>query len=125
MLKKLTVAITMLISTSVVAQEFSLTGTVKDEKGLALAGASVQIENSSRVTVTDEFGKFKLDRLASGDYSLRIRFLGYADKTESISLNENLKIEISLAESVQLTDEVIVYATRANEKTPTTFTNVS
>lgn len=116
----------MLISTSVVAQEFSLSGTVKDVKNRqVLAGASVQLENSSRVTVTDEFGRFKFDKLSSGEYSVWIRFLGYADKVEKISLSENRTVEISLEESVQLTDEVIVYATRANEKTPTTFTNVS
>lgn len=125
MLKVLTVAIAMLISTSVVSQVLSLSGKVKDEKGLTLAGASVQIENSSRVTVTDEFGKFRLDKLSAGEYSLRIRFLGFADKVEKISLNENQTVEITLEESVQLTDEVIVYATRANEKTPTTFTNIS
>jgi len=117
---------TMLLSTGVVAQEFSLSGTVKDEGSRqGLAGASVQIENSSRTTATNEFGRFRIEKLTPGEYTLKIRFLGYADKTERISLNGNVTVEIALEESAQLTDEVIVYATRANEKTPTTFTNVS
>src|SRR5689334_5828222 len=125
MLKSLTVAITMLVSTGVVAQQFSISGTVRDEKNQALAGASVQVENSSRATATDEFGKFRLEKLSPGEYSLRIRFLGYEDRVEKLQVSQNAEVEIALTESVQLTDEVIVYATRANEKTPTTFTNVS
>ncbi len=116
----------MLISTSVVAQEFSLSGRVKDEKnGQMLAGASVQIKNSSRATVADEFGRFRIEKLPPGEHTLKIRFLGYKDHEEKISLNEDRVLEITLKESAQLTDEVIVYATRANEKTPSTFTNVT
>lgn len=115
----------MLMTACVFAQQYSLLGTVRDEKNQALAGASVQIENSSRTTATDEFGRFRLEKLTGGEYVLRIRFLGYEDKVENIQLNQDAVLEITLTESVQLTDEVIVYATRANEKTPTTFTNIS
>ncbi|MFZ2906637.1 MAG: TonB-dependent receptor [Cyclobacteriaceae bacterium] len=125
MLRVVTVTVTMLVSTWVVAQQFSVSGTVKDEKRQPLAGASVQIENSSVATMTDEFGRFRLEKLAGGEYSVRIRFLGYEDNVEKIQVTQDTRVEITLIESVQLTDEVIVYATRANEKTPTTFTNVS
>nr|HPH46832.1 TonB-dependent receptor [Chryseolinea sp.] len=54
-----------------------------------------------------------------------IRFIGYEEKREEILLSSNSDVNILLDESAQLTDEVMVYATRANEKTPTTFTNVS
>lgn len=125
MFNKLTVAITMLISTSVVAQEFSLSGMVKDEKNQVLAGASIQVVGTSRATATDEFGTFRIEKLAEGEYALRVRFLGYEDKLEKVQLTQHVALEITLKESVQLTDEVVVYATRANEKTPTTFTNIS
>ncbi|HEY3430465.1 MAG TPA: TonB-dependent receptor, partial [Cyclobacteriaceae bacterium] len=125
MLKVVTVTVAMLVSTWVVAQQYSISGTVRNEKHQALAGAFVQVENSSGTALTDEFGKFRLEKLPTGEYSLRIRFLGYEDKVEKLQLPQDVDVEITLAESVQLTDEVIVYATRANEKTPTTFTNVS
>ncbi|HEU5292346.1 MAG TPA: TonB-dependent receptor, partial [Cyclobacteriaceae bacterium] len=70
-------------------------------------------------------GNFRFEKLAAGEYSLRIHFLGYEDKVENVQLNQDTVFEIIMTESVQLTDEVIVYATRANEKTPTTFTNIS
>lgn len=124
MFKSVAIAGFMLLSTCALAQEFSISGTVKDGKtNQVLAGASVQLE--SQASITDAFGKFTFSKLPSGEYSLRVRFLGYEDKIEKISLSENTEVTISLDESAQLTDEVIVYATRANDKTPTTYTNVS
>jgi iron complex outermembrane receptor protein len=124
MFKSLMIAGTMLLSICVKAQEFSISGTVRDAKtNQALVGATVQTENAG--VLTDSFGKFVLRKLPSGDQTLLIRFLGYEDKSEKISLNENAEITISMIESARLTDEVIVSATRANGKTPTTFTNIS
>ncbi len=141
MFKSVSIAGVMLLSTCAMAQEFSLpvrpasrsrtegrqagiSGTVKDGKtNQVLVGASVQLENQG--LVTDAFGKFSFAKLSSGEYSLRVRFLGYEDKIEKISLTDNTDVTILLDESIQLTDEVIVYATRANDKTPTTYTNVS
>src|SRR6478609_9611215 len=126
MFKSIIVACTMLLSARVGAQEFSIAGTVKDGKSnQVLAGATVQLENSNRVDVTDAFGKFRIEKLSEGNYVLLIRFIGYEEKKEEVSVTSNSTLTILMDESVQLTDEVVVYATRANEKTPTTFTNVS
>jgi iron complex outermembrane recepter protein len=126
MFKSIIVACVMLLSARVAAQEFSIAGTVKDGKSnQVLAGATVQLENSNHVEVTDAFGKFQMEKLPEGNYVLLIRFIGYEEKKEEISVASNSIITILMDESVQLTDEVVVYATRANEKTPTTFTNVS
>ena len=116
----------MLLSARVAAQEFSIVGTVKDGKSnQVLAGASVQLENSNRAEVTDAFGKFQIGKLSEGKYVLIIRFIGYQEKREEVSLASNSILTILMDESAQLTDEVVVYATRANEKTPTTFTTIS
>jgi len=126
MFKSMIVAAAVLLSTHAIAQQFSITGTVKNGKSnQVLAGASVQLENQNRFAVTDEFGRFRIEKLPVGDYSMLIRFIGFQEKTENVSLTQNVNVTVTLDESVQLTDEVVVYATRANEKTPTTFTNVS
>ncbi len=133
MFKSIIVACAMLLPARVAAQEFSIAGTVKDGKSnQVLAGASVQLENlptgkagSNRAEVTDAFGKFQIGKLSEGKYVLIVRFIGYQEKREEISLTSNSDLTIAMDESVQITDEVVVYATRANEKTPTTFTNVS
>lgn len=115
----------MLLSAGAFAQQAFLAGTVKDAKNnQPLTGATVSIR-SGQVTVTDDFGKFRFDNLLPGDYSVTVTFLGYTDKSEKISLTENAEIVVLLEESFELTDELVVYATRASDKTPTTYTNVN
>jgi iron complex outermembrane receptor protein len=106
------------------ARSSGLNGTVKDEKGQPLAGATVQIKELSRATITDEFGAFSFPKVESGEYTLVVRFLGYVEKTQAVAVPSSA-ITIAMEESRRVTDEVVVYATRANEKTPTTYTNVS
>src|SRR6478609_2363831 len=119
MFKSMILATVVLLSMSARAQEFSITGSVRDGKGnQVLAGATVQLEGTSRIAVTDEYGRFRLDKLAAGDYSLIAKFLGFELKTEKVSVTANTELTVTLQESSQMTDEVVVYATRANEKTP-------
>jgi iron complex outermembrane receptor protein len=106
--------------------QFSVTGYVRDTKGnRALAGATVQDEGGKGSAVTDELGWFRLDKLSSGLHSLHIRFLGYTDKLEELDIQGDTHLEITLEETSTMTDEVVITATRANEKTPTTFMNIS
>lgn len=115
----------MLLSASVFAQQALVTGTVRDAKSnQVLPGATIRL-NAGLVTVTDEFGRFRFEKLSDGDYSVTVTFLGYQDKTESFSLTDRADVTVLLEESYQVTDEVIVYSTRANNKTPTTYTNVN
>lgn len=115
----------MLLSAGAFAQQAIITGTVKDARSnQALAGATVRL-NSGLITATDEFGNFRFDKLLPGDYSVEVTFLGYADRSEKVSLIESADIVVLLEESFELTDELVVYATRANDKTPTTYTNIS
>ncbi len=124
MLKLFLAATLMLLSLCANAQ-FSIQGVVYDAKtNHILVGAAVQIEGTNHFAVSDELGHFQFLQLSTGEYSLHVKFLGYAEKIESISLINDAFVDIKLAETFQITDEVVVYATRANETTPTTFTNV-
>lgn len=115
----------MLLSAGAFAQQAFITGTVKDAKNnQVLTGATVRL-GSGQVTVTDEFGKFRFDKLIPGEHTVTVTFLGYKDKTENISLSTQTDVIILLEESFQLTDELVVFATRANDRTPTTYTNVN
>lgn len=115
---------TMLLSASAFAQQSVVTGTVKDTvNNQVLPGATVRL--NGQATGTDEFGRFRFGNLSPGQYALTVAFLGYKDKTVTVLVEETTDVTAFLQESFQLTDEVVVYATRANDKTPTTFTNVS
>lgn len=124
MLRSFLVTILMVISLGASAQ-LSIRGVVRDAKTNAvLPGATVQLEGAERLSITDDTGHFLFDGLTPGTYSVRTKFIGYADKLETVNLQSNVELIFPLAESFQMTDEVIVYATRANDKTPTTYSTI-
>lgn len=123
MFKLYAVLAAMLLSASAFAQSV-ITGTVRDTtNNQPLPGATVKVNN--RTTATNESGKFRFDNLTPGTYALTVTFLGYKDRTVAVSVTDQTDIAVYLEESFQLTDELVVYATRANDKTPTTYTNVN
>lgn len=123
MFKLYVVLAAMLLSASAFAQSV-ITGTVRDTtNNQPLPGATVKVNN--RTTATNESGKFRFDNLTPGTYALTVTFLGYKDRTVAVSVTDQTDIAVYLEESFQLTDELVVYATRANDKTPTTYTNVN
>ena len=118
-------AVLWLWSLSSFAQH-SITGVILDAKdNRVLAGATIQVEGTNRLYVSDESGRFVINKLNDGAYVLRAKFLGYADKMENVSLYGDVELVIYLEEASVMTDEVVVLATRANDKTPTTYVNLS
>lgn len=126
MYKLIFVAAALLWTTGAYAQKFAIRGTIRDEQRKeALPGATVQIENSSHFAVADENGYFEIKGLSSGNYTVVVRFLGYAQKKERLTLESDVELSIAMEASSQMTEEVVVYAIRANDKIPTTFTHVN
>lgn len=118
-------AMLALLSWNAFAQ-FSINGTVRETKtNHPLANATVRLDGTNFITLSDDLGHFRFDDLQEGVYTVHVKFIGYTDKTENVELHSTVDVTLSLEENFQLTDEVVVYATRANEKTPTTFTNIS
>src|SRR5690606_15640591 len=106
-------------------QQFNVHGVIRVVKtGSALPGATVEVLDSRKYAIADEFGRFTIKQLPQGEHRLAIKFLGYVPKNESVVVDAEKTITIEMEESVQMTEEVIVYATRAHDKTPTTFTTV-
>ncbi len=122
---KLFMAACMLLSTSLLAQEYSLTGNIRDAKNQQkLIGATVRIAETNLGTTTDELGQFYFSALQPGQYTLLISYVGYQNKSEVVQLQQNANLSITLDEAIVIGDEVVVLATRADEKTPATFTNI-
>lgn len=105
--------------------QYSISGQVKDENGAPLPGATVVIKNSSIGVVSDIDGKFALKGISEGNYVLKVGFLGYVNVEKLVIVENDLTVDFQLNENVLMGEEVIVYATRANEKTPTTYSEVS
>jgi hypothetical protein len=70
---------------------YTISGTIKSDKGELLDAASVSytISDKKRGTVTDKDGEFTL-LLPGGNYSLEISCLGYQRKTVAVELKNNI-----------------------------------
>ena len=68
---------------TVFAQTGIVTGSVVDQTGLVLAGATVTLRGAGvpRTAYTDEQGNFELVGVAPGTYALTASLLGFSDAT--------------------------------------------
>ena len=86
------------------AAQQSITGTVTDNSGEPLIGASILVAGTTTGTVTDFDGTFTLN-VPEGSEELLVSYTGYA--TQTVPLTTATSYEINLAEGVQLNDVVV------------------
>ncbi|MBG0859414.1 MAG: TonB-dependent receptor [Bacteroidales bacterium] len=86
-------------------QQRKLTGTVLNERGEPLAGATVLIAGTTIGAITDASGKFSLD-VTDPNASVVISFVGYV--TQQIALAGRATIDISMVPAVESIQEVVV-----------------
>jgi type II secretory pathway component GspD/PulD (secretin) len=82
----------------------SLNGTVTDEKGEPVIGASVRVKGATIGTVTNIDGRFT-DKANKGDV-LNFSYIGYDEQSYTLGNRQN--INITLRESAETLDEVVV-----------------
>jgi len=100
------------------AQNKTISGTVSDEGGKGLFGATVSVKNTSVSTSTQPDGKFTLDLPANGKV-LVISFVGM--KTQEITIGDRTNFDITMAVNANaLTDVVVVGYGKASKVNLTT-----
>lgn len=105
--------------------QFKISGRVSEQNSMRpLSGASVRLKHSNGGTNTNSSGAYEL-RQKAGTYTLVISFVGFEPLEKNIELQEDLQLDFSLKPSSYLADEVIVMATRAGEKSASTYKNIS
>lgn len=112
MLKKhlLTPLLVLLFYCPYAQTKHTLSGYVKDKSnGETLIGANVVLEEQSTGTITNVYGFYSLT-LDQGLYTINYRFVGYETITKNIDLNENLRVDIELAEEGTELEAVVVSA---------------
>ena len=93
---------------SISAQNVTVSGTVTDDTGLEVIGATVIVAgDASRGTVTDFDGKYTLNNVPSNG-SLQISYVGMV--TQTIPVNGRTTIDVVLTSDSELLDEVVVTA---------------
>lgn len=103
----LSLGFVLCIWTNAFAQTSSLTGKVSSNQGEALPGVNILVKGTSNGTTTDLDGKFQLDQVSTTSV-LVFSAIGFV--TQEITVNNQMFLEITLAEDTKLLSEVVVAA---------------
>lgn len=125
-MRKITTYLLMLLLSTISLLSFAqktVSGRVTDdEDGKPLPGATIKA-GEIRGTSTDKDGHFILKNISENIDALDISYIGY--QTSKVALGTSNQLEIKLNKSTYQADEVIINATRVNDKTGMAYTNVS
>ncbi|RED25447.1 TonB-linked SusC/RagA family outer membrane protein [Flavobacterium cutihirudinis] len=94
----------LLFSVIAMAQDVTVNGTINDESGLPVPGATVLVKGTNKATASDFDGKFQINVPSNG--TLTISFVGFNTVTEAVS--GRTKLNIVLKAASQTLNEVVV-----------------
>lgn len=108
MIRKLLVTLLVALGTclSSPAQQHQVSGTVKDQAGKPIAGATILVRSSSAGTTSNGAGSYTVAVPAND--TLLVSFIGY--QPQQIAVGGKTRIDIVLKEDTQAIDDVIVVA---------------
>ncbi len=89
-------------------QRYTLSGTITDgSSNENLIGVTLIIPELRTGVTTNEYGFYSIT-LPEGEYEIRLTSLGFQDIVQTISLNQNLKINFQMSEEAEQLEEVVV-----------------
>lgn len=114
-LYKITIAFILIVlqgAVGVMAQGTSgkISGKITTSDGKPGAFVSVGLKGSSKGTVTDENGKYKIDGVKPGTYTLKVTFIGLApqEQTTTVASNQTVTVNFTLSENASQLNEVVI-----------------
>jgi len=96
--------VVLMLSSSLIFAQNNISGSVSDESGNPVPGATVVVEGTNTGVVTDFDGNYQID--ASAGDQLTFSSLGFASQT--ITVGNQSQINVTLMSSVDILDEVVV-----------------
>ncbi|MEL6306180.1 MAG: TonB-dependent receptor, partial [Bacteroidota bacterium] len=96
------------ISFSLAQQRYTLSGTVREaSSNETLIGVTIAIPELKTGATTNEYGFYSIT-LPEGEYRVIASYLGFADISQTISLNTNTKLDLKMTEETQELEEVVL-----------------
>ncbi|TDS12403.1 TonB-dependent receptor [Sphingobacterium paludis] len=112
MIKIVLAAMGLLCSMQVFAQQFVVSGVLRDSNtGETLIGAVVSVENGEPATSTNAYGFYSLT-LPAGKHRLLLSYVGYKTRVEELDLSSSKRLNAELTPLDNVLDEVVVSAKR-------------
>ncbi len=97
------------------SQNYSISGIIKEKKTGELAiGATIYIKELKKGTTTNNYGFFSIT-LPKGNYSLICMYLGYNTYSDSVVLDKNQTLDISLSQLGGDLQEIVVSGERPDQ----------
>lgn len=94
-----------LFAHQLMAQDISVSGNVKDEKGETLIGVSIQVKGTTIGNITDIDGNYTIPSVPANS-ELVFSYMGY--QTQTIAVKGKKVINVTLKEDSQALEEVVV-----------------
>lgn len=116
LLKPCLLLLIVFVTLTAQAQTSSLTGTVLDETGMPLPGASIQIKSINKSTTTDASGKYRLSGLPNGAATVIASYIGYTSLTQEVTISGATVLNLSLKPDAQNLNEVVVIGYGTQQK---------
>ncbi len=89
-------------------KKYTLSGTISEaSSNETLIGVTIAVPELKTGVATNEYGFYSLT-IPEGDYRIQASYLGFKDVIQSISLNQNLKLNIQMVEAAEQLEEVVV-----------------
>ena len=109
---------------TVLSQDHTISGYITDDaNGEELIGAAIKVKGTTLGSVTNVYGYYALT-LPQGNYEISFDFIGYAEITKPITLDKSIRMDIKLAESAEVIDEIELTGVKENENITTTQMSV-
>lgn len=93
------------------SQVMEVNGTISDESGKGISGASIKVKGSTLGTSSDESGNFKIGGVSEGAI-LVISYIGY----QTIEVKASASVKVTLVPQVNSLDDVVVVAYGTQKK---------
>lgn len=104
-----------LVPVSYAAQQFTISGQLKDQSnGESITGAIVQLKSTRFVSSSNNYGFFSISA-PKGNYTLSVSYFGYATIEQTLSLSQDYNLKIELLPTEQQLEEVEVSSTASDK----------
>lgn len=113
-MKHFTILLLSFCATTAFCQSTRVAGTVKDEAGNPIAGANIVVKGKVTGTVTDAMGTFEFNTSESPPLAIIVSMVGF-QKQELEITSASSDVTVTLVESTEVIDEVVVSASRVEE----------
>ena len=104
----------------------TISGTVTDAStGEALPGANVVVLGTNMGAAATADGSYSISNIPDGTYTITSSVIGYSDESQNVNVSGSATVNFSLSVSALELSALEVLASRADEKTPVAYTNIS